>query len=118
MLNLVPQPASNPAPQAAPEAVLRLAILRKALLTGDEFGGGPAADFDFDELSADWTEASELDRRCVDLRSEAVMAVASAGSGWCRAKVRAATKSAPAALQLLADQIRTGVADIERLIRG
>ena len=117
MLNLIPQPAPNPAPQPAPEPVLRLAILRKALLAVDEFGGGPASDFDVDEVSANWTKASEAERRCFDRRSDALMAVASAGLHVASSHRQIGSDVSPAALQLLADEIRTGLADIERLIR-
>jgi hypothetical protein len=117
MLHLVQQPEPHPAPQPAPEPVLRLAILRKALLAVDEFGGGPAPDFDVDQLSANWAEVSEAERRCVDRRSEALMAVASAGLKVVSTHRQMGEEVSPAALQLLADEIRAGVADIEQLIR-
>ena len=79
MLNLVPQPEPQAAPQLAPEPVTRLASLHHALRLVDDFGGGPASDFDIDEIAGDWAEASDAEQRCFERRSAALLAAASAG---------------------------------------
>lgn len=118
MLNFIPQPAPEPAPAPAPEPVIRLASLRNALRVVDQFGGGPASDFELDELSGDWNEASEAERRCFDRRSAALLAVATAGLDVVSSHRELGSDVNPAALELLADEIRAGLEDIERLIRG
>jgi len=117
MLNFVPQPAPGAASERLPEPVIRLASLRNALRVVDEFGGGPASDFEIDELSGDWAQASEAERRCFDRRSAALVAVATAGLEVVSSHRQFGSDVSPAALQLLADEIRSGLEDIERLIR-
>lgn len=117
MLNLMPQPATESQPHPAPEPVIRLASLHNALRAVDSFGGGPASDFDIDEMSADWAEASEAERRCLDRRSAALLQVASAGLDVVTSQHAIGSEVSPAALQLLADEIRAGLDEIERLIR-
>ncbi|MBA2772194.1 MAG: hypothetical protein H0U34_09335 [Sphingomonas sp.] len=118
MLNPVLEPASESAPRPAPEPVIRLASLHKALLAVDAFGGGPASDFDIADMSADWTQASEAERLRFDRRSAALLQVASAGLELVSSHREIGSDVSPAALQLLADEIRSGVEDIERLIRA
>lgn len=112
-------PHSTPPAPSAPalEPVLRLASLRKALSAVDRFGGGPASDFDIDELADGWAEASEAERRVFDRRSAAMLAVASVGLDVVSSHRDIGSDVSPAALQLLADEIRAGIVDIERLIR-
>lgn len=117
MLNLLPQPATESAPQPAPEPVIRLASLHNALRFVDQFGGGPASDFDIEELAGGWDEASAAERRCFDRRSAALLAVASAGLEVVARHREIDSDVSPAALQHLADEIRAGIDDIERLIR-
>lgn len=117
MLNLIPLPAPQAAPQPAPEPVIRLASLRNALRLVDDFGGGPASDFDLDDLSAEWAQASDSEQRCFDRRSAALLAVATAGLDVVSNHRQLGSDVSPAALQLLADEIRSGLEDIERLIR-
>ena len=117
MLNFAPQPTPESAPQPAPEPVIRLASLRNALRVVDQFGGGPASDFDFDDLAGGWAEASEAERRCFDRRSAALLAVATAGLEVVSSHREVGGDVSPAALQLLADEIRSGLEGIERLIR-
>ena len=118
MINLMPQPETESAPQPVPEPVIRLASLHNALRAVDAFGGGPASDFDMNEMSADWAEASEAERRCFDRRSATLLQVASAGLKVVASHREIGSDVSPAALQLLADEIRVGVEEIERLIRG
>ncbi len=117
MLNLVSQSTTESAPQPAPEPVIRLASLHNALRWVDQFGGGPASDFDIDELADGWAQASGAERRCFDRRSAALLAVASAGLEIVSSHREIGSDVSPAALQLLADEIRAGIQGIERLIR-
>ncbi|MBA3526438.1 MAG: hypothetical protein M3438_04730 [Pseudomonadota bacterium] len=116
MLNNLSHPATESAPQPAPEPVLRLASLRNALRAVDEFGGGPASDFDVDDLCNGWASASEAERRCFDRRSAALLAVASAGLEVVASHREIGGDVSPAALKHLASEIRAGLEDIERLI--
>lgn len=114
MLNLLPQIE----PQAAPEPVFRLGSLHNALRLVDEHGGGPASDFDIDEAAADWAVASEADRRCLDRRSADLLAAASAGLELVVGHRALGSDVSPAALEMLAEEIRSGLEDIERLLRA
>ncbi len=117
MLNLLSQPATESAPNPAPEPVFRLASLHHALRVVDQFGGGPASDFDIDGFAQDWAEASPAEQRCFDRRSAGLLAVASAGLEVVANHREIGSDVSPAAMQLLADEIRSSIADIERLIR-
>ena len=117
MLNLLPLPAPESEPQPAPEPVIRLASLHNALRLVDEFGGGPASDFDVDDAADDWEQASQAERRCFDRRSASLLAAASAGLEVVTSHRSLGSDVSPAAMQLLADEIRAGIEDIERLIR-
>ena len=117
MLNLLPQD-SAPAPRRSdPEPVARLASLRHALSVVDRFGGGPASDFDADEIAAGWEQASEAERSCFDRRSAALVGVAAAGLEVVSAHREIGGDVSPAALELLAEELRAGLEEIEKLIR-
>ena len=117
MLNLLPLPTPESRPEPAPEPVIRLASLRNALRLVDEFGGGPASDFEIDAAAEDWAQLSEAERRCFDRRSAGLLAVATAGLEVVTSHRALGGDVSPAAMQLLADEIRAGLADIETLIR-
>ena len=117
MLNLLPLPTAESAPQPAPEPVIRLASVHNALRLVDEFGGGPASDFDVADAAQDWAQASGAEQRCFDRRSAELLAVASAGLELVASHRQMGGDVSPAAMQLLADEIRAGLADIEKLIR-
>ena len=114
----MPLPETDSAPKAASEQVIRLASLRNALRLVDDFGGGPASDFDLDEASAEWEQASDAERRCFDRRSAGLLAVASAGLEVVTRHRQLGSDVSPEAMQLLADEIRAGLDDIEKLIRA
>jgi hypothetical protein len=117
MLNLLPQD-SAPAPRrSAPEPVARLASLRHALSVVDQFGGGPASDFDTDRVAAGWERASAAERSCFDRRSAALINVAAAGLEVVSAHREIGGDVSPAALELLAEELRAGLEEIEKLIR-
>ena len=117
MLHLLPDTLPESSPGLAPEPVTRLASLRNALRVVDEFGGGPASDFDEQELSCNWEGASDAQRRCFDRRSATLIAVATAGLEVVSANREQGGDANAAALRLLADEIRKGLDGLERLIR-
>jgi hypothetical protein len=118
MLSLFPQPAFDPAQQPAPEPVIRLASIQNALRWVDDSAGGPAGDLDVADLASDWVEASAAERRCFDRRSAALLASAIAGLEVVTSHRSAGSDVSPAALELLAEEIRAGLQDIEQLIKA
>ena len=118
MLNLMPLPQTESAPEPAPEPVIRLASLHNALRLVDGFGGGPASDFDMAAVAEEWEQSSDAERRCFDRRSATMLAVASAGLEVVTRNRQLGGEVSPAAMQLLADEIRAGLDDIDKLIRG
>jgi len=117
MLSLIPQQPPETGRQPVAEPVTRLASLHNALRVVDQFGGGPASDFDLDAIAQGWAQASEPQRRCFDRRSAAMLAVATAGLDVVSSHREQGGDVSPAAMQLLADEIRSGLQGIERLIR-
>ncbi|MGI8706015.1 MAG: hypothetical protein ACR2JJ_09535 [Sphingomicrobium sp.] len=71
-------PDFQPSERLHPEPITRLTSLRSALRVVDEFGGGPASDFD-DEAASRWDFAGEPAKRCFDRRSAELIALATAG---------------------------------------
>ena len=115
MLHLSLQsPELKPARQGHPEPVTRLASLRNALRVVDEFGGGPAPDFD--DLAADcWEDSAEPAKRCFDRRSAELVAVATAGLGAVYGQREQGLDTSVAALRVIAGELRTGLEDLERI---
>jgi hypothetical protein len=115
MLHLFAEaPAPQPQERLHPEPVTRLASLRNALRVVDEFGGGPADDFD-DEISARWESADEAARRCFDRRSAELVSVASAGLEAVSFQRERGLDASLAALRVVADELKTGLKDLERI---
>ena len=115
MLHLFAQaPAPQPAERLHPEPVTRLASLRNALRVVDEFGGGPADDFD-DRLSERWESADGAARRCFDRRSSELVAVATAGLEAVSFQREQGLDASIAALRIIADELKTGLKDLERI---
>ena len=115
MLHLSPQSrAPKPAERLHPEPVTRLASLRNALRVVDDFGGGPAPDFD-DEAADCWDDAGEAAKRCFDRRSAELVAVASAGLGAVSVQREQGLDTSVAALRVIAGELRTGLQDLERI---
>ncbi|MFP5330026.1 MAG: hypothetical protein ACLGHC_07830 [Alphaproteobacteria bacterium] len=104
----------QPIERLHPEPVTRLASLRSALRVVDEFGGGPASDFD-EEVSARWESADEAARRCFDRRSAELVAGASAGMEAVFAQRERGLDASVAALQVIAEELKTGLKDLERI---
>ena len=115
MLHLFAQAqAPQPSERLHPEPVTRLASLRNALRTVDQFGGGPAPDFD-DEATDAWESASDPARRCFDRRSAELVAVATAGLEAVSFQREKGLDASVAALRVIADELKTGLQDLERI---
>jgi hypothetical protein len=115
MLHLFAQaPAPQPAERLHPEPVTRLASLRNALRAVDAFGGGPADDFD-DGISERWESADGAAKRCFDRRSAELVAVASAGLEAVSFQREQGLDASVAALRVIADELKTGLKDLERI---
>jgi hypothetical protein len=107
-------PATQPAKRPHPEPVTRLASLRNALRVVDEFGGGPAPDFD-DTAADAWEQAGEPAKRCFDRRSAELVAVATAGLETVSVQREQGLEVSVAALRVIADELKTGLRDLERI---
>ena len=115
MLHLFAQaPAPEPAERLHPEPVTRLASVRNALRIVDEFGGGPADDFD-DEVSARWVSAGGAAKRCFDRRSAELIAVATAGLEAVSFQREQGLDASVTALRVIAGELKTGLKDLERI---
>ncbi|HUG45432.1 MAG TPA: hypothetical protein VMK31_02825 [Sphingomicrobium sp.] len=107
------QPASPPE-RLRPEPVSRLASIRNALAVVDDFGGGPAPDFD-DEISERWESAHEAARRCFDRRSAELVGAAAAGLDAVSFQREQGLEVSVAALRVIAGELRSGLQDLERI---
>ena len=118
MLHLVPEFAPDFEPKLHPEPIARLASLRNALRVMDEFGGGPASDFeDDDQLTARWESAGEAAKRCFDRRSAEMVAVATAGLEVVAEHQQEGSDVNPAAKQVIAGELRGGFEQLWKLLR-
>ncbi|HWI77019.1 MAG TPA: hypothetical protein VNS53_08070 [Sphingomicrobium sp.] len=116
MLHLFAQaPAPQPAERLHPEPVTRLASLRNALRVVDEFGGGPADDHD-DQISVRWESADEAAKRCFDRRSAELVAVATAGLEAVSFQREQGLDASVTALRVIADELKTGLTDLQRIL--
>jgi hypothetical protein len=115
MLHLFAEaPEPKPSERLHPEPVTRLASLRNALRVVDEFGGGPAADFD-DDLSVRWESADEAARRCFDRRSAELVGVAAAGLEAVSFQRELGLDASVTALRVIAGELKSGLQDLERI---
>jgi len=115
MLHLFAQaPAPQPAERLHPEPITRLASLRNALRVVDASGGGPADDFD-NKISARWESADGAARRCFDRRSAELVAVATAGLEAVSFQREQGLDASITALRVIADELKTGLKDLERI---
>ena len=118
MLHLVPEFAPDFEPKTYPEPIARLASLRNALRVVDQFGGGPASDFeDDDQLTARWESAAEAAKRCFDRRSAEMVAVATTGLELVAERQKDGIDLSPAAKQVIADELRGGFDKLQKLFR-
>ena len=111
--------AQNAAPQPSdrlhPEPVTRLASLRNALRVVDDFGGGPAPDMD-EILSERWESAAGAAKRCFDRRSAELLCVATAGLEAVSFQRETGADASIAALRVIADELKSGLRDLERVL--
>jgi hypothetical protein len=107
--------APQPSERLHPEPVTRLASLRNALRAVDQFGGGPADDFD-DEISERWESADEAARRCFDRRSAELVGVAAAGLEAVSFQREQGLDASVAALRVIAEELKAGLKDLERIV--
>jgi hypothetical protein len=118
MLHLVPEFAPDFEPKTYPEPIARLASLRNALRVVDQFGGGPASDFeDDDQLTARWESAAEAAKRCFDRRSAEMVAVATTGLELVAERQKDGIDLSPAAKQVIADELRGDFEKLQKLFR-
>lgn len=116
MLHLsTPDQAPEPSPRLHPEPVTRLASLRNALRAVDEFGGGPAPDLDDEDVSARWESAAGAARRCFDRRSAELVGAASAGLEAVSVQREHGVDVSAAALRVIAEELKAGLKDLERI---
>ena len=117
MLHLFAQTPLHEAPpkRLHPEPVTRLASLRNALRVVDQFGGGPASDFD-DEISARWESAGEAAKRCFDRRSAELVAVATSGLEAVSFQREQGLDASVTALRVIAGELRSGLEDLQRVL--
>lgn len=119
MLHLAPVPDIDDTPQPYAEALARLAGIRHALRLVDPFGGGPASDPEDDEqLATSWSQASKAKSRCFDGRTSRTANAAVAGMEAMLAERAMGREPNVAASQQLTEEIRLGLEDVSRLMRG
>jgi hypothetical protein len=117
MLHLsAPTPDPQPSERLCPEPITRLASLRNALRVVDPFGGGPASDLD-DDLSVRWESADDVAKRCFDRRSAELVGVATAGLEAVSFQREQGLDASIAALQVVADQLKAGLEDLEQIFK-
>ncbi|GAA4754554.1 hypothetical protein GCM10023264_22150 [Sphingomonas daechungensis] len=114
MLQILSIEAASEAPVAGGELAARIAGLQRALRILEPGGGGPSCDAEeFDAIEF----ASEAARRCFDIRSERVIGEASAGLEAVVSVRGTGREPHPAAVDLVAEAIRDGLASLDDLIR-
>ena len=119
MIHFLPesaQPIDTPAPYA--EAVARLASVRQALRIVEMMEGKPARPAEDGVFEQVWPVPDEPVRRCFEARSLRTANGAAAGLEaliGCQSEGRAAHAQA---VGVLADDIRAGIEDLERLFAG
>ncbi|CAN5146467.1 MAG: hypothetical protein H0X53_05060 [Sphingomonas sp.] len=114
MLNLS-SPAPKPSRPLDPEPVTRLASIRNGLRVVDSFGGGPASDFD-DEAAIAWSDSGAASKRCFDRHSAELVATATAGLEAVSFRRASGVDASVAALRVIADELRGGLEDLERIL--
>lgn len=107
-----PQPQLGAAPYA--EAVARLASLRAALRLVDPAAtdASPADE----QIAAAWTTAGHASRRCFAARSERTIGAAAAGIEAVLAERSAGREPTPRSVERVAEEIRAGLEDLQRLL--
>jgi len=121
MIHFLPESSAETSPAPYAEAVARLASIRQALRLVEQFEGeprGPAIDSGHgdERIAAAWPTAKEATRRCFAARSERTAGVAAAGLEVLLSQRVDGGAPNPASVEQLADAIRGGIDDLERLL--
>jgi hypothetical protein len=114
MIQILSIDAAAEAPLAGGELAARIAGLKRALRLLEPHGHGPSCD---EEEFGPVEFASEAAMRCFDSRSERVVGSAAAGLDAVVAVRNEGLEAHPAAVELVADAIREGLADLSELLR-
>jgi hypothetical protein len=114
MLQILSIEAAAEAPVAGGELAARIAGLQRALKLLEPSGGGPSCDAEEFEVIE---FASEGARRCFDCRSERVIGEAAAGLEAVVGARSQGREPHSAAVNLVAEAIRSGLASLSELIR-
>jgi hypothetical protein len=69
-----------------------------------------------DEISARWESADEAARRCFDRRSAELVSVATAGLEAVSFQREQGLEASVAALRVVADELKTGLTDLQRIL--
>ena len=114
MIHFLPLEAAADAPFAGGELAARIAGLKRALRLLEPNGHGPSGDEeDFGPIEL----AHEGARRCFDNRSERVIGSAAAGLDAVLAVRNDGFEANPIAVDLVAETIREGLANLSELLR-
>jgi hypothetical protein len=121
MIHFLPDSSAEAQPAPYAEAVARLASIREALRLVEKFEGDRVSpnlvpsDVE-DRIAVVWATAKDATRRCFTARSERTANAAAAGlEVLLSQRVEAGTPN-PASVEQLADAIREGITDLDRLL--
>ena len=114
MIHFLPLEAAAAAPFAGGELAARISGLKRALRLLEPSGGGPSCDAEEFEMIE---FASDGARRCFDSRSERIISEAAAGLEAVVGVRNAGQEPHSAAIDLVAEAIRSGLASLSDLIR-
>ena len=117
MIHFLPLPSESQALPEHKELLSRVAGLQRALRLVDPFGGGPASDFDGGDMHPALAGAGEAVVACFDRRSERVVGAAAAGLEAVAGQASHGRQASGTSLELLASEIRDGLADLSSLLR-
>ena len=118
MIHFLPLPCEAEALPEHGELLSRMSGLKRALRLVDPFGGGPASDFEPGIESAAFAGAGEPLIRCFDGRSERLVGAAAAGLEAVVSERSTGREPNGASLDVLASEIRAGLADLSSLLRN
>ena len=121
MIHFVPDSPAETSPAPYAEAVARLASIRQALRLVEKFEGdrpSPAINPAIAEehIAAVWPSAKPATHRCFTARSERTANAAAAGLEVLLSQRVEGGPPNPASVEQLADAIRGGMDDLERLL--
>ncbi|MDQ3247315.1 MAG: hypothetical protein M3Q52_10590 [Pseudomonadota bacterium] len=117
MIHFAPELPQKAGPAPYAEAVARLASLKHALRLVDPVA--PIADAAIEErVASAWGNASDASRRCFAARSERSIGAAAAGLEAVLAERRAGREPNTKSVERLADEIRTGLQELQRVLRA